>query len=147
MFLARFASVEGVEPAVMGRSPLLCCTLVVGSMIILLDRVAGIQHVLIRESDSGDIRHAKINTSHTVTGRVWCFNRLFTDEMRCPFTAVPDSSYILHGINSREINVVSGVVFTQHEVAPSILQVFTFTESNTIMFGIVLESVMLERDR
>jgi len=63
--------------------------------------------------------------------------------MDLPLFTIPDDSNVLNGIDSRKLNVVSGIVFAQHEITPSVFQVCTFRKANSVVFGVVLKAVVL----
>jgi len=58
----------------------------------------------------------------------------------------------VHGTNllnvlDRRCKRANDLVLTEHEVKPTVLEVFTLREPETVVRGVMLEASLLERDR
>ncbi len=116
-------------------------------VLVLFKRVTGVQHVFVRERERGDVLDAKVDARHTVACGIVGFEFDFADEVEFPFVAVPDGANVLHRLDFREVNIGTSLILTEQEVREVFFQIRAFREPNTIVLGVVFETVCFERDR
>jgi len=85
-------------------------------VLVLLERVTGVQHIFVREGDRGDVLNSEVDPRNTVACWVGRFDLDLTDEVKFPFVTVPDGTNVLYGVDFREINVWSSLVLAKQEV-------------------------------
>lgn len=67
-----------------------------------------------------------------------------TDEVEFPLAVVVDRTYLLNVLDG---DVWASVVFAEDEVRPPYLEVPSFREADVVVFRVVTEAILLERDR
>ncbi|ERG94437.1 hypothetical protein [Haloquadratum walsbyi] len=87
-------------------------------VFFFFERVAGVQHVLIRERDRGDICHSEVDSCHAVAWWVGRFDLEFTneDEVEFPFVTVPDGTNVLYAGDLQEVTVWPSLVLPKQEL-------------------------------
>jgi len=84
-----------------------------GVVLVLLERVPGVENVFVGEHDRGEVLDAEIDPCHAVVRRVVRFEFDFADKVQLPFLTVPDRSNILHLVDFRKVNVRAGLVLAE----------------------------------
>jgi len=115
-------------------------------VLVLLERVTGVQHIFVRERDRGDVLEFR--------GRSPQHRRLLGRQIRSrpyrrsevPIRHRSDGTNVLHSVDF-EINVRARLVLAEQEVRPVFFQVRAFRESDAVVLGVVFESVFFECHR
>ncbi len=73
--------------------------------------------------EGGEVVDTEINTHRLLAGRVDHLNLDFAHEVQLPLLSRPHRSNLLDALHAGEVNVGAGLVLTEDEVRPVVLEV------------------------